>query len=226
MIVLGTVLLNATTARLFSKIVGVFLTKSDGILIVGASKVSRILGNYLNENGRNVVLIDSNKSNIEHAKNMGLEAINTDIYSNSLLDNIELNDVGYLMALTGSPDINRYAIRKFGQQFGENGSFRLVSKEEMKDEKNNPKEGLFSHTDDYETLNKVAKSYPNIHEVELKDAQHYLDLIKHTNKDKDTIPLFIKNTEGDLQIISSYNDKVEDLQDGSSLVYFGKYIEE
>lgn len=226
MIVLGTVLLNATTARLFSKIVGVFLTKSDGILIVGASKVSRILGNYLNDSGRNVVLIDSNKSNIEQAKKMGLEAISTDIYSNSLLDNIELSDVGYLMALTGSPDINRYAIRKFGQQFGENGSFRLVSKEEMKDENNNPKEGLFSHTDDYETLSKVAKSYPNIHEIELKDAQHYLDLIKHTNNDKDTIPLFIKNTEGDLQIISSYNDEVKDLQDGSSLVYFGKYIEE
>ncbi len=226
MIVLGTVLLNATTARLFSKIVGVFLTKSDGILIVGASKVSRILGNYLNDSGRNVVLIDSNKSNIGQAKKMGLEAINTDIYSNSLLDNIELSDVGYLMALTGSPSINRYAIRKFGQQFGENGSFRLVSKEEMKDENNNPKEGLFSHTDDYETLSKVAKSYPNIHEIELKDAQHYLDLIKYTNSDKDTIPLFIKNTEGDLQIISSYNDEVEDLQDGYSLVYFGKYIEE
>ena len=32
MIVLGTVLLNATTARLFAKIVGVFLTKSEGIL--------------------------------------------------------------------------------------------------------------------------------------------------------------------------------------------------
>lgn len=226
MIVLGTVLLNATTARLFSKIVGVFLTKSDGILVVGASKVSRILGNYLNDSGRNVVLIDSNKSNIGQAKKMGLEAINTDIYSNSLLDNIELSDVGYLMALTGSPSINRYAIRKFGQQFGENGSFRLVSKEEMKDENNNPKEGLFSHTDDYETLSKVAKSYPNIHEIELKDAQHYLDLIKYTNSDKDTIPLFIKNTEGDLQIISSYNDEVEDLQDGSSLVYFGKHIEE
>jgi len=37
MIVLGTVLLNATTARLFAKAIGVFLTKSEGILIVGAS---------------------------------------------------------------------------------------------------------------------------------------------------------------------------------------------
>ncbi|HZJ19943.1 MAG TPA: sodium:proton antiporter, partial [Pricia sp.] len=42
MIVLGTVLLNATTARLFAKMVGVFLTKSEGILILGASKASRL----------------------------------------------------------------------------------------------------------------------------------------------------------------------------------------
>ncbi|MGB6269363.1 MAG: sodium:proton antiporter, partial [Olleya sp.] len=45
-IVLGTVLLNATTARLFAKLVGVFLKTSNGILIVGASKVSRLIGHY------------------------------------------------------------------------------------------------------------------------------------------------------------------------------------
>ena len=42
MIVMGTVLLNATTARFIAKSLGVFLKKSNGILIIGAS---RILGN-------------------------------------------------------------------------------------------------------------------------------------------------------------------------------------
>ncbi|MBF4985654.1 cation:proton antiporter, partial [Nonlabens mediterrranea] len=60
MIVLGTVLLNATTARLFAKIVGVFLKQSDGIMIVGASKFSRIIASYLKEHGRSVVLVDTN----------------------------------------------------------------------------------------------------------------------------------------------------------------------
>ncbi|NNE31035.1 MAG: sodium:proton antiporter, partial [Winogradskyella sp.] len=125
-IVLGTVLLNATTARLFARLVGVFLVKSDGILIVGASKVSRLLGHYLETNGRHVVLIDSNQSNIAKAKELGLEALTTNIYSDNLMNNIELNDVGYLMAMTGSSEINKYAINKFSKQFGENGSFRLV----------------------------------------------------------------------------------------------------
>ena len=134
MIVLGTVLLNATTARIFSKLVGVFLKRSEGILIIGASQFSRLIGRYLEDNGRHVVLIDSNQNNIQLALDLGLEAFNVDIYSETLEDNIELNDVGFLMALTGSSDINEYAIDKFSQQFGENGSFRLISVEEM----NNP----------------------------------------------------------------------------------------
>ena len=79
MIVLGTVLLNATTARMFAKMIGVFLTKSEGILIIGASKVSRLIGNYLKKNNRHVVLIDNNQTNVEKAKKSGLEALTANI---------------------------------------------------------------------------------------------------------------------------------------------------
>lgn len=223
MIVLGTVLLNATTARLFAKMVGVFLAKSDGILIVGASKVSRLLGHYLETNGRHVVLIDSNQNNIAKAKELGLEAINTDIYSNTLLtDNIELNDVGYLMALTGNSGINKYAIDKFGEEFGENGSFRLVTREEMLDENNNPKEGLFSHTDDYNSLTEVTLKYPSIQEIVINDKAHYKSLIEITNTDKYIIPLFIKDKDAELKIISSYNTEIDEIGENWKLVYLGK----
>ena len=157
MIVMGTVLLNATTARLFAKITGVFLKNSNGILIVGASEVSQLIGIYLKNNNRHVVLIDSNQTNIAKAKSIGLEALMTDIYSDTLEDNIELNDIGFLMALTGSADINNYAIQKFKNHFGENGAFRLVTEEEKNDPTNNPKEGLFSHTDDFALLTRTAR---------------------------------------------------------------------
>jgi Trk K+ transport system NAD-binding subunit len=222
MIVLGTVLLNATTARLFAKMVGVFLTQSNGILIVGASKVSRLLGHYLESNGRHVVLIDSNQNNIDKAKELGLEALNTNIYSETLSDNIELNDVGYLMAMTGNSDINEYAINKFGDQFGENGSFRLVTVSEMNNPENNPKEGLFSHTDDYITLAEVTRNYPSIQDIDIVDKVHYESLIEITNKNKDMIPLFLKDADGEMHIISSYNKKVDTIGKGYKLVYLGK----
>ena len=221
-IVLGTVLLNATTARLFAKIVGVFLKKSNGILIVGASKVSRLLGHYLETHGRHVVLIDSNQNNIAKAKELGLEALNTNIYSDALTDNIELNDVGYLMAMTGSSDINKYAINKFRNQFGENGSFRLVTTDEMNNPENNPKEGLFSHTDDYISLSEVTRNFPSIQEIDIEDKAHYTSLIDFTNKDKDMIPLFLKDDKAELHIISSYNTEFDEIGEGYKLVYLGR----
>lgn len=222
MVVLGTVLLNATTARLFAKAVGVFLKDSEGVLIVGASQVSRLIGRYLEDNGRHVVLIDSNQTNIQLAQDLNLEAINTDIYSATLQDNIELNDIGFLMALTGSADINKYAINKFSSQFGENGSFRLITVSEMKDATNNPKEGLFSHTDDFILLTEVARKYPEIHEVEIGDIAHYESLIEITNNDHDMIPLLVKDKEGGLEIISSYNKAIDNIEQGYKLVYLGK----
>ena len=222
MIVLGTVLLNATTARFFAKIIGVFLKKSEGILIVGASKVSRLLGHYLVTNGRHVVLIDSNEKNIEKAKELGLEAISTNIYSDTLLDNIELSDVGYIMALTGNPDINKYAINKFSKQFGENGSYRLVTTQEMLDDSIIPKEGLFSPKDDFSGLLELTRAYPSIQEINLEDKTHYDKLIKISNEDVDIIPLFVKDNESEFHIISSHNLEFENIEAGFQLVYLGK----
>ncbi|MGB2759333.1 MAG: sodium:proton antiporter, partial [Maribacter stanieri] len=217
MIVLGTVLLNATTARIFAKLVGVFLNKSEGILILGASKVSRLIGDYLHKNDRHVVLIDNNQSNIEKANKLGLEAISANIYSDNLTDNIELNDIGYLMALTPNSDINRYAIDKFQDVFGENGSFRLVDTDEMGDPENNPKEGLFSHTDDFIKLTEAARKYPSIHEIELHDTEHYEGLIEITKADADIVPLFLIDPDGDIQIITAFSKDFTDIQKGYKL---------
>jgi len=224
MIVLGTVLLNATTARLFARLVGVFLKKSSGILIVGANDVAQLIALYLKKNSRHVVLIDNNEQHIEQAKKKGLEAIKANIYSDELLNNIELNDVGYLISLTASPEINKYAVDKFGEHFGENGIFRLVSTDEMLDPNDNPIEGAFSHTDDYHSLAEVVRKYPEIHEIKIKDANHYKKLLRKIKEDENTIPLFIKDDEGDISIISATNKNEDRINANYKLVYLGKKI--
>jgi len=224
MIVMGTVLLNATTARFIAKSLGVFLKKSNGILIIGASEVSQLIARYLKDNNRHVVLIDSNQTNIANALNLGLDALTFDIYSDTLKDNIELNDIGYLMALTGSADINKIAIEKFKDDFGENGSFRLITSEEKSDPTNNPKEGLFSHTDDFALLTNAAKTYPLINEVKVNDHQHFKLLINQIIKDKNMIPLFLKTKKGDLTIISSHSLENQKAEKDFTLVYLGNPV--
>ncbi len=222
MIVLGTVLLNATTARLFSRLVGVYLEKSKGILIIGASKISRLIGVYLKSNNQHVILIDSNRENIKKAKSLGLEALEGNVYNDQLEHNIELNNVGFLMALTANSDINKYAIDKFKDQFGENGSFRLITSEEMNDPENNPHEGLFSNTDDYYRLIDLAEKYPGIMEIKINGSKHYKKLISITKNDKDIIPLFIRESDSNIKIISSYNDIDDQIEEESYLAYIGK----
>ncbi|WP_373057209.1 cation:proton antiporter [Zunongwangia sp. H14] len=224
MIVLGTVLLNATTARLFAQLVGVFLKNSSGILIIGASSMPRLIAAYLKKNNRHVVLVDNNASNIRKSKELGIDAIQDNVYSDDLINNIELNDIGYLMAMTSNSEVNDNAIKKFRKHFGENGSFRVVSPDEMQDPEKNPKEGLFSQTDDYVKLTNLARKYPSIQEIELNSKEHYEGLIEITKTDNDIIPLFVKNNEGDLSIIPSNSTSV-DIEEGYKLVYLGKEME-
>lgn len=224
MIVLLSVLLNATTARFFARIVGVFIQNAQGILIIGASAISRLIAKYLQDNNRHVVLVDNNADNIRKAKKLGLEAIEGSVYADDLINNIELNDVGYLMAMTGNSDINRTAIIKFQKQFGEKGSFRLISSDEMNDPEQNPSEGLFSHTDDYIKLAEVSRKHPKIHEVLLNSREHYDGLLEISKTDPDIIPLFVKTDDGKLEIIPSHSSKV-DIKEGYLLVYLGKKIQ-
>ena len=223
LIVLGTLLLNATTARVFAKVVGVFLKDSTGILIVGSSSFSRIIAKYLMDNERHVVMVDNNDNNIQEAKKLGLNAFTADIFSDDLQDNLELSDIGYLLALTGNTSINKKAIQNFRKEFGENGSFRIISPEEMIDPENNPDDGLFSHTDDYIKLVNLSRRYPSIHEAEINSKEHYNGLIEITKADPDVIPLFLKTAKGDLEIIPSSSESLE-VTNECKLVYMGKKI--
>lgn len=221
MIVLGTVLLNATTARLFAKIVGVFLKSSNGILIIGASDPARLIASYLKNNGRRVVLIDSNSIHIKKCREEGLEAIETNIYDEDLTENIELNDIGFLMALTGSAVVNKFALNEFSDIFGEQGAFRLISADEMKNPTETPISGLFSHTDDFINLSEVVRDYPDINTLPLKSKKHYLELIEKLNDEINSIPVFVKSKDGVIHIIPSFSEELK-VEEGDVLMYLGK----
>lgn len=223
MIVLGTVLLNATTSRLVAKLTKVLLTKSEGILIVGASEPSVLIAKYLKNNKRRVVLIDSNSDHVAQAQKEGLEAIVCDIYEDEIFENIELNDIGYLLALTGSPIINNYTLQKFSKVFGEEGSFRLISSEEMRDPNQNPTDGLFSPTDDYINISEVVRDYPEIHEIKLNSPDHFRTVLEVLDNEKQSIPVFIKDLKKVIHVISAEREPLS-VEEGDLLVYLGKHI--
>lgn len=223
MIVLGTVLLNATTARPFAKLVGVFQKDLKGILIIGSSSFSRMIAKYLKENQREVVIVDNNASNVKLAKNMGIQAINANIYSDDLSENLELSDMGFLMALTGNAAVNQKAIENFSNQFGEKGTYRIISSEEMRDPNLNLKQTLFSHTDDYIKLVNLARKHPEINELSIKDTEDFLHQLSQLNASENSIPLFIKTIENEIEILPADPTQIS-IQGNEKIVYLGQKI--
>lgn len=223
MIVLGTVLLNATTARLFAKIVGVFLKNSKGILIVGASKAARLIATYLHNSGKRVVLIDANTSFIEKSNNQGLEAYVVNIYDDDLADNIELNDIGYLLALSGSDAVNKFAVNNFATTFGEHGSFRLASADEIKNQDYEHKNQFFTPKDDYINLSEAVRDFPNLYEIKIDSEIAYIQTLEKLNNQLESIPLFVKTSTNNIFVISEFELKKIPKKD-IILIYVGQKI--
>lgn len=220
MIVLGTVLLNATTARLFAKMVGVFLKSSDAILIVGASSPARLIATYLRDKGKRIVLIDSNKYFIEQASEEGLEAITVNIYDDNLSDNIELNDVGYLIAITGSDAVNKHAVASFSKDFGEHGTFKIASSIESDNATDEQREGFFTPKDDFINLSEAFRENPNINEISINSEEEYSRIVSTLVKEEKSIPLFIETDKG-IYLIAEFEKQEVEKKD-LMLSYLGK----
>ncbi|WP_439129098.1 cation:proton antiporter [Polaribacter sp.] len=223
MIVLGTVLLNATTARVFAKLVGVFLKKSDAILFVGASNPARLIAGYLKNKGKRVILIDSNKNFVQQALDDDLEAFKVDVYDDELTDNIELNDVGYLIALTGSDMVNKYAINRFSPAFGEHGSYKLASSQEIIEATITERKTFFTPNDDYINLSEAYRENPNITEVKIANKEEYDRVLEMLAEEEKAVALFVEKGSG-IYLIPEF-EETETVKENLVLSYLGKKMD-
>jgi hypothetical protein len=122
--------------------------------------------------------------------------------------------------MTGSDEIKKQAMSKFGKRFGENGTFRLISSQELKNKAREKNGELFCKTHDYVRLTEVAQEFPSIQEIRVTNHEMYLNIIKLINDNKDAIPLFVKNPAGYIALID--NLKEVEAEDGSIIAYLGK----
>jgi hypothetical protein len=201
MIVLGTVLLNATTARLIARLLGVVQDVSGGVLILGANDFAITIGKYLKDSGRMVHLVDSNPGHITKAERAGLEGIVANIYNADLAERYELLDVGYLLAFTSSDEVNDYALSRYEKIFGESGAYRLITVDELKGRMTPSEDSVFSYTEDFINLSESNRESAIVREVAFTTTAQLLELMAHAAADVDTAPLFIKYPDGQLHVI-------------------------
>lgn len=222
MIVLGTVLLNATTARLVARLLGVIQDNSTGVMILGAQDFAISIGTYLKGKGRNVFFVDSNKSNIEKAKAAGMDGLVANIYVDDLAEEYELTEVGSMLALTGSSEVNEFAIKQYKDIFGENGAYRLISSDELKQRRKVEGTHILSYIDDYINISEAYREGSVIKEEPFASKEEFVKDISRMRKEKYCVPLFLRHPDGKLDPISREVDKVEITEGGDyGIVYLG-----
>ncbi len=224
LIVLGTVLLNATLAGFIARKLQVSLPKGSGVLIFGASEGARQLGLSLQESGRDVTLVTANRAEADIAEENSLISIVLPLDTEELDSHMDLTDIGYILALTGNDEDNFYLLNNYRSRDGIRGAFRLVTRKEIQVQRYG-RDGLFGHYASYLLFNRAARNFKSVSSYEILDPDELPVILEQLREEK-AIPLYLRCTEyGDITFITA-NDQAVSASAGDMLYYLGDPIAE
>tara|TARA_R110002050_G_scaffold6740_4_gene27209 strand:- start:6247 stop:8067 length:1821 start_codon:yes stop_codon:yes gene_type:complete len=215
MMIVGTVIIQGASSKFIARLLKVEREEPQGFLIAGANENARFLGTYLKNKGIEVLLADTSKNNLKEAQKLGFDVYDGSILSDSVLEDLDLTNIGKLMALTSSADINNLSCNFYKDEFGENQVFRLSSKKELEaGDIRFPLNVLFGATVDYLNLAQSIRQADQVKEASCESQQDYKSLVKEM--DGRLIPLFLINQNGGLKVIDR---NIPDFNAGDQLAF-------
>ncbi|MDX1402295.1 MAG: cation:proton antiporter, partial [Kiloniellales bacterium] len=125
LVIVTTVVLQGLPAGLLAHLLRVTEDEKTGVLIVGAHPVGRAIANWLHEAGIEVKLVDTNFWNIRAATQQGLEAYHGNALDPGFIEDIPIQRVGTLMALTPNNEINILMSQLGNKLLGTDVSYQL-----------------------------------------------------------------------------------------------------
>jgi hypothetical protein len=124
-VIIGTVAIYGLGALPLACWLGLAQSNPQGILIVGANPWGRKIAQTLQEAGVRVLVVDSNYSQISEAYEAGLPTYHGNIMADHVLEEIDLEGMGYLMALTSNDKANSLISYHFSGIFGRAKVYQL-----------------------------------------------------------------------------------------------------
>jgi len=125
MIIIGTVVIYGLSASPLARWLKVAEPNPQGVLIVGGHSWARAIAHTLQEEGYKVLMVDANWANISAARMANVPTFYANILSQYAMDEIELNGIGRLMALTSDDQFNSLSALQFANVFGRAESYQL-----------------------------------------------------------------------------------------------------
>jgi NhaP-type Na+/H+ or K+/H+ antiporter len=221
MIVLGTVFFSSIGAAPLAKILKVMAKRKEGVLIVGAHKAARLLGSFIKDQGKRVVMVDMNANNLLKAEEEGMEVYQIDIYKDDLRDVFDVNRLEYLIALTASDSVNRYVTNTYQDLFAKDCRFTLVNG--LSTEFKNLDVLRFAPYNDQVDLVEVARKKAQIHLLNYTGQEDFIEKLQIMKRERESIPLCLWTQTGKLISISDALGKLR-ASENSAILYLGKAV--
>lgn len=223
MIVLGTVLLNATLAGLLAKRLRVSLPEGSGILIFGAGGGALELAKSLFDGGREVTLVTNNQASVDAAREKSLEVVQGDISTDIFESQLDLTGVGYILALMPSDEDNFYIVNNYRSRDGIRGAYRLLTRKEVATQ-NFSDDSLFSHFASYLLFNRIARTHGNYRQYTITNPAAVPKILAHI-RDERAIPLYLRSDEsGDVTFVGADTTEM-DASTNDILYYLGPELD-
>ena len=125
LVILTTVFLNGLWARPLACLLKVCQRDPNGVLFVGAQDWAREMARALYEEGIEILLVDTNWFHIKAAEREGLPHFYASIFSDCVLEEVEFEGLGKLLALTANDEVNSLAVVHFAEIFGRKEVYQL-----------------------------------------------------------------------------------------------------
>ena len=222
MVVLGTVLMSAIGARPFAKLFGVLEKRHNGVLIIGADRPARLLGAFFKDQGRRVVMVDMNASNLNRASEEDIEVFKADIYQDDLKELIDLQNMEYLLAMTGSGGVNRYAWTNYAYNFAGENLFAVQQYSEDGTTEENRAQTIAPYADHIDLM-EVARDHPQIHLMNFTNKGELEEIIRRMKSSVGSIPLCIWTSDSELKPLVDPEKNLTSIEIGS-IIYLGKTV--
>lgn len=212
LVIVVTVTVYGLTAYPFAKILKVVQSKPQGILFVGAHSWARSIAKIIHDKKINVIMVDTNRENIKAARLDGLPAYLGSILSEHIADELDLDGIGRLMALTPNDEANSLAALHMSDSFERGELYQLspLSEKSGKELEFSPKHlrarFLFGEGMNYYHLNSLFNDGWTIKSTKISDTFSFNDMKK--NYGENLIPLFLIDKDDKL-IVSTLENPLE-----------------
>lgn len=204
LVVVGTVVFYGLLAGLVSMRLGLSNLDPQGVIFVGAHDWAVKLANALRQAEVPVLMIDTNRHNIERAREAGLEGEVGNIFADEFLHDLDVANMGHAIALTANDEVNAFARNALGHHLERADTYHLVptKQDDPQGGKLRRMNPLFAEGANFRYFTRMFREGAKVR-ILVADEAFEIGQLGLKDSDSFAIPLFCIEADGTVRIFSA-----------------------